>query len=155
MSPARRVSFALAAFSATIGVAHAANPTMFRDAGCGCCLKWLEQVKASFGGKAVIVNSKDMDAVKDKQGVPQALRSCHTVLVGGYVIEGHVPAKEISRLLREKPKGVKGLAVAGMPMGSPGMEHGSHREAYRVMTFGPGGQRVYASYAASGGAYAH
>jgi hypothetical protein len=155
MSPARRALFALAAFSATIGVAHAANPTMFRDAGCGCCLKWLEQVKASFGGKAVIVNSKDMEAVKDKQGVPQALRSCHTVLVGGYVIEGHVPAKEISRLLREKPKGVKGLAVAGMPMGSPGMEHGDHREAYKVMTFGSGGQRVYASYAASGGAHAH
>lgn len=155
MSPARRAFFALAAFSATIGVAHAANPTMFRDAGCGCCLKWLEQVKASFGQKAVIVNSTDMAAIKDKQGVPQALRSCHTVLVGGYVIEGHVPAKEIARLLREKPKGVKGLAVAGMPMGSPGMEHGDHREAYKVMTFGSGGQRVYASYAASGGAHAH
>jgi hypothetical protein len=155
MSPARRAFFALAAFSATIGVAHAANPTMFRDAGCGCCLKWLEQVKASFGQKAVIVNSTDMTAIKDKQGVPQALRSCHTVLVGGYVIEGHVPAKEIARLLREKPKGVKGLAVAGMPMGSPGMEHGDHREAYKVMTFGSGGQRVFASYAASGGAHAH
>jgi hypothetical protein len=155
MSPARRAFFALAAFSATIGVAHAANPTMFRDAGCGCCLKWLEQVKASFGQKAVIVNSTDMAAIKDKQGVPQALRSCHTVLVGGYVIEGHVPAKEIARLLREKPKGVKGLAVAGMPMGSPGMEHGDHREAYKVMTFGSGGQRVYASYAASGGTHAH
>ena len=155
MSPARRAFFALAAFSATIGVAHAANPTMFRDAGCGCCLKWLEQVKASFGRKAVVVSSPDMGAVKDKQGVPQALRSCHTVLVGGYVIEGHVPAKEIARLLREKPKGVKGLAVAGMPMGSPGMEHGDHREAYKVMTFGSGGQRVYASYAASGGTHAH
>ncbi|MBU0865572.1 MAG: DUF411 domain-containing protein [Alphaproteobacteria bacterium] len=155
MSPARRAFFALAAFSATIGVAHAANPTMFRDAGCGCCLKWLEQVKASFGQKAVVVNSTDMAAIKDKQGVPQALRSCHTVLVGGYVIEGHVPAKDIARLLREKPKGVKGIAVAGMPMGSPGMEHGDHREAYKVMTFGSGGHRVYASYAASGGAHAH
>ena len=155
MTSARRVFFALAAFSAVIGTAHAANPTMFRDAGCGCCLKWLEQVKASFGQKAVVVNSPDMNAVKDKQGVPPALRSCHTVLVGGYVIEGHVPAKDISRLLREKPKGVTGLAVAGMPTGSPGMEHGDHREAYKVMTFGPAGQRVYASYAASGGAHAH
>ena len=155
MTSARRAFFALAAFSAVIGTAHAANPTMFRDAGCGCCLKWLEQVKTSFGAKAVVVNSPDMAAVKDKQGVPQALRSCHTVLVGGYVIEGHVPAKEIARLLREKPKGVKGLAVAGMPVGSPGMEHGDHREAYKVMIFGPGGQRVYASYAASGGAHAH
>ncbi|SBV33230.1 conserved exported protein of unknown function [uncultured Sphingopyxis sp.] len=155
MTSARRALFTLAAFSAIIGTAHAASPTMFRDAGCGCCLKWLEQVKASFGAKAVIVNSPNMAAVKDKQGVPQALRSCHTVLVGGYVIEGHVPAKEIARLLREKPRGVKGLAVAGMPVGSPGMEHGDHREAYKVMTFGPGGQRVYASYIASGGAHAH
>jgi len=155
MPPARRAMFALAAFTATVSLAHAANPVMFRDAGCGCCLKWLEQVKATFGQKATVINSPDMAAVKDKQGVPQALRSCHTVLVGGYVIEGHVPAKEIAKLLREKPKGVKGLAVAGMPMGSPGMEHGDHREAYKVMSFGPGGQRVYASYAASGGAHAH
>ena len=155
MTSARRAFFALAAFSAVIGTAHAANPGMFRDAGCGCCLKWLEQVKASFGTKAVIVNSPDMSAVKDKQGVPPALRSCHTVLVGGYVIEGHVPAKDIARLLREKPKGVKGLAVAGMPMGSPGMEHGDHREAYKVITFGPAGQRVYASYAAGSSAHAH
>ncbi len=154
MSAVRRALFAFAAFSGAISVAHAANPTMFRDAGCGCCLKWLEQVKASFGQKAVVVNSPDMNAIKDKQGVPPALRSCHTVLVGGYVIEGHVPAKEIARLLREKPKGVKGLAVAGMPTGSPGMEHGDHREAYKVMTFGAGGQRVYASYAANG-SHAH
>ncbi|BBB12029.1 DUF411 domain-containing protein [Sphingopyxis sp. FD7] len=155
MAPVRRILFTLAASAAIIGTAHAANPVMFRDAGCGCCLKWLEQVKASFGRKVTVVNSADMAAVKDKQGVPQALRSCHTVLVGGYVIEGHVPAKDIARLLREKPKGVKGLAVGGMPIGSPGMEHGDHREAYKVMTFGPGGQRVYASYAASGGAHAH
>lgn len=155
MTPARRALFAFAAFAGTLSLAHAANPVMFRDAGCGCCLKWLEQVKASFGQKAVVVNSPDMAAVKDKQGVPPGLRSCHTVLVGGYVIEGHVPAKDIARLLREKPKGVKGLAVAGMPAGSPGMEHGDYRQAYKVMTFGPTGQRVYASYAASGGAHAH
>ncbi|KTE34044.1 MULTISPECIES: DUF411 domain-containing protein [unclassified Sphingopyxis] len=150
MSLARRTFFAFAAFAGIIGTAQAADPTMFRDAGCGCCLKWLELVKSSFGAKVTVVNAADMDAVKDKQGVPQALRSCHTVLVGGYVIEGHVPAKEIARLLKEKPKGVKGLAVAGMPTGSPGMEYRNIREAYKVMTFGPGGQRVYASYAASG-----
>jgi hypothetical protein len=151
MSRARRTFFALAAFAGIIGTAHAADPTMFRDAGCGCCLKWLELVKSSFGAKVTVVNATDMDAVKDKQGVPAALRSCHTVLVGGYVIEGHVPAREIARLLKEKPKGVKGLAVAGMPTGSPGMEYRNIRDAYKVMTFGPRGQRVYASYAASGG----
>jgi hypothetical protein len=151
MTLARRTLFALSAFAGIIGTAHAASPTMFRDAGCGCCLKWLEIVKASFGTKVAVVNAPDMNAIKDKQGVPQALRSCHTVLVGGYVIEGHVPAKEIARLLKEKPKGVKGLAVAGMPTGSPGMEYRNIRDAYQVMTFGPGGQRVFASYAASGG----
>lgn len=150
MTLARRTLFALSAFAGIIGAAHAASPTMFRDAGCGCCLKWLEIVKASFGTRVAVVNSPDMNAVKDKQGVPDPLRSCHTVLVGGYVIEGHVPAKDIARLLKEKPKGVKGLAVAGMPTGSPGMEYRNIREAYKVMTFGPGGQRVYASYAASG-----
>ncbi|WP_428629566.1 DUF411 domain-containing protein [Sphingopyxis sp.] len=155
MSRFRRSLLAFALLTGATASAHAANPTMFRDAGCGCCLKWLAQVKASFKAPVTVVNAADMAAVKDKQGVPQALRSCHTVLVGGYVIEGHVPAKEIARLLREKPKGVKGLAVAGMPMGSPGMEHGDHREAYTVMTFGTGGQRVYASYAASSGAHAH
>ncbi|MEQ8310909.1 MAG: DUF411 domain-containing protein [Sphingopyxis sp.] len=155
MPPTRRFLFAFAASIAAVGTAYAANPVMFRDAGCGCCLKWLEQVKASFGRKVTVVNSADMAAIKDKQGVPPALRSCHTVLVGGYVIEGHVPAKDIARLLREKPKGVKGLAVGGMPIGSPGMEHGSHREAYQVITFGPGGQRVYASYTASSGTHAH
>ncbi|WP_372236883.1 DUF411 domain-containing protein, partial [Sphingopyxis sp. KK2] len=149
--PARHTLFAFAALASIIGTAHAANPTMFRDAGCGCCLKWLELVKTSFSAKVTVVNSPNMDAVKDKQGIPEALRSCHTVLVGGYVIEGHVPAREIARLLREKPKGVKGLAVAGMPTGSPGMEYRNIRDAYKVMTFGPGGQRVYASYAASGG----
>src|SRR3546814_12003716 len=70
MTPVRRAFFAVAAFSAIIGTAHAANPVMFRDADCGCCLKWLEQVKSSFGQKAVIVNSPDMAAVKHKQGVP-------------------------------------------------------------------------------------
>lgn len=155
MSAFRRSLIAFALLSATVGGAHAANPTMFRDAGCGCCLKWLDLVKASFGKSVKVVNSADMEAIKDKQGVPQALRSCHTVIVDGYVIEGHVPAREIARLLREKPKGVKGLAVAGMPIGSPGMEHGSHRDSYKVVAFGSGGQRVYANYAATGGTHRH
>ena len=102
-----------------------------------------------------IVDSSDLGAVRARLGVPGDLAGCHSAEMDGYVIEGHVPAKEIARLLREKPKGVKGLAVAGMPIGSPGMEHGNHREAYKVMTFGAGGQRVYASYTASGGAHAH
>ena len=123
---------------------------VFKTATCGCCHDWIAHLKDA--GFAVTAQDLGYDALADlKQtaGVPEGLVSCHTGRIAGYVIEGHVPAKEIARLLREKPKGVKGLAVAGMPMGSPGMEHGDHREAYKVMTFGSGGQRVYASYTAS------
>jgi len=70
--------------------------------------------------------------------VPDALMSCHTTIVGGYVVEGHVPAADIKRLLAQKPK-AKGIAVAGMPMGSPGMEHGNHREPYATMLIGTNG----------------
>src|SRR3546814_12576070 len=113
MTPVRRAFFAVAAFSAIIGTAHAANPVMFRDADCGCCLKWLEQVKSSFGQKAVIVNSPDMAAVKNTQGVPTALRSCHTVLLGGYVIEGHVPATEKIGRASGRERGGQGVDLGG------------------------------------------
>ena len=126
---------------------------VWKDPDCGCCNDWIRHVEAS-GLRTRVHDTGNLQA-RDRLGMPRRLGSCHTAQVGGYVIEGHVPAKDIARLLREKPKGVKGLAVGGMPIGSPGMEHGSHREAYKVMTFGPAGQRVYASYAASGGAHAH
>ena len=89
----------------------------------------------------------DMNAVKDEHHVPSALRSCHTALVSGYVIEGHVPADVVDKLLAEKPAGVVGLAVPGMPMGSPGMESADGSKApYDVMAFTKDGQaRVYAS----------
>ena len=137
-------------------IAQATQIEVIKTNGCGCCLAWMKHLEEN----GFEPTGEDMFAglfvrFKLDNGVPQRMVSCHTGLIDGYVIEGHVPAKEIARLLREKPKGVKGLAVAGMPTGSPGMEHGDHREAYKVMTFGPAGQRVYASYAASGGAHAH
>ena len=146
----------LLALTACTGVvAQASDVTMFRSPSCGCCLKWVEHFraywKASGGeGEVKVVNNPDMASLKNRAGVPNDLRSCHTTLVGGYVIEGHVPAADVARLLKEKPKDVRGLAVAGMPMGSPGMEHGDHRQAYNVIAFGPDGQRVWKAYAAKG-----
>jgi hypothetical protein len=105
---------------------------VFKDAFCGCCANWVEHLKRN-GFAATAENVADMSALKDKHGVPAQTRSCHTALVGGYVIEGHVPAAEIQRLLKQKPK-VAGLAVPGMPIGSPGME-GANPRPYDVLTF--------------------
>ena len=88
------------------------------------------------------------DVEQARLGVPADLVSCHTAVIGGYVIEGHVPARDIARLLEQRPKGVKGLAVAGMPLGSPGMEAGGRVQPYQVIAFGDAGRRVFANYPA-------
>ena len=92
------------------------------------------------------VDSKDMAAIKTARGVPEELWSCHTMEVDGYIIEGHVPAEAVARLLRERPDGVAGLAVPGMPLGSPGMEAGDRVQPYEVIAFGPTGRSVFASF---------
>lgn len=144
----RRLTIVTAALLAAAGTtaAQAATYTMFRDPGCGCCEQWAAHAQKGLNATVKVVNAADMGAIKTKYRVPAALQSCHTAIVAGYVIEGHVPAADVARLLKTKPKGVKGLAVAGMPMGSPGMEHGDHRQPYKVIAFGPSGQKVFASY---------
>ena len=129
--------------------AQAAVITMYRDPNCGCCLAWAAHLEEGDAHDVVSVDHPDMASVKTKHGVPAGLRSCHTAIVDGYVIEGHVPAADIERLLTERPAGVTGLAVAGMPVGSPGMEHGSHRQPYQVIAFGPSGTKVWAGYEGS------
>lgn len=126
--------------------AQAASFTMYRDPDCGCCLAWADHTEQGEKHEVETVNHPDMGAVKVEHGVPDDLRSCHTMIADGYVIEGHVPAADVERLLAERPADVRGLAVAGMPMGSPGMEHGDHRQAYQVIAFGPAGRSVWASY---------
>ena len=119
----------------TTGGVEAQKPIpvqVFKDASCGCCANWVEHLRRK-GFAPTSENVADMQAVKDVYKVPAQTRSCHTALVGGYVIEGHVPAAEIQRLLKEKPK-IAGLAVAGMPIGSPGME-GANPRPYDVLTF--------------------
>jgi len=137
---------ALLVLVACSNVAQAATYTMFRDPACGCCLKWADHIEHGMDAKIVSVDTKEIAKIKTDQGVPLHLRSCHTMLIEGYVIEGHVPASAIERLLRERPKGVKGLAVPGMPLGSPGMEAGGRIQPYQVIAFGNGNPRVFASY---------
>jgi hypothetical protein len=135
------------AASATTVLAAEALPkmTVTKDPNCGCCSGWVDHVsKAGFAVE--VVEAPEINRVKARLGVPQALASCHTAEIGGYVIEGHVPADSIKRLLAEKPQG-RGLAVAGMPVGSPGMEvEGMEPDTYEVILFGPSGQRPFARY---------
>ena len=116
-----------------------------KDPSCGCCTGWAEHVRAA-GFPVEIVETDSLNRVKARLGVPQDLAGCHTAEVGGYVVEGHVPASMVKRLLAEKPQ-AKGLAVAGMPVGSPGMEvEGMEPDAYEVVLFGPLGRRAFARF---------
>lgn len=133
----RRFVIALAALAPFVGAlpATGADITVYRNAGCGCCGQWAEHMRQA-GHSVTIVDGEDMSVIKKTHGVPEALHSCHTALVEGYVVEGHVPADDVARLLREKPA-VKGIAVPGMPLGSPGMEMADGTtESFDVLTFG-------------------
>jgi hypothetical protein len=124
--------------------APAAKPvvTVYKSPTCGCCSKWIEHMQAG-GFEVKAVDVEDIDLVKKTYGVPASAASCHTALVGGYVIEGHVPAESVSRLIREKPA-LAGIAVPGMPAGSPGMEVPGRKDAYSVISFDKAGkQSVY------------
>jgi hypothetical protein len=115
---------------------------VYKDPGCGCCVKWVDLMRTS-GFEISTRDTTGMPAIKRRYNVPKALASCHTALVGGYVIEGHVPADLIRKLLAEKPK-LTGLTVPGMVAGSPGME-GGQKQAYDVLTFDAAGRTtVYA-----------
>ncbi len=124
--------------------ADAADVVVYKSPTCGCCTEWVSHLREN--GFTVTVHDRlNMDPVKRELGVPPRLQSCHTAQVGDYVIEGHVPANDIARLLKEKLP-VKGLTVPGMPMGSPGME-GPRSDPYDVLVFQPDGRTsVYASH---------
>ncbi|MFL5553740.1 MAG: DUF411 domain-containing protein [Gemmatimonadaceae bacterium] len=111
--------------------------TVYKSPTCGCCKTWIEHVK-KHGYQVDAKDTPDMAEIKRTLGVPDGLTSCHTAIVNGYLIEGHVPAADIDRLLAQKPK-VAGLAVPGMPMGSPGME-GPTSQPYQVMSFDKSGK---------------
>ena len=117
---------------------------VFKSPWCGCCNDWIEHMQAACF-RVTVEDLEDLAPVKAMLGVPPALESCHTGLIDGYVIEGHVPAQEVLRLLDERPTAT-GLAVPGMPIGSPGMEQGNQREPYDVVLFTPTAQSVFARY---------
>ena len=127
----------------------AADIAMHRDPGCGCCEKWAAQVRQQFGRKVQIIDDDRREVLQRKSGLPADLASCHTAIIDGMAFEGHVPIADMKRALAQHPKGVRGLAVAGMPMGSPGMEvPGMRTQPYDVIAFGAAGRRVFASHGA-------
>lgn len=120
--------------------------TVFRDLSCGCCESWAKIARQA-GYSVELRDDHDMPGVKRRLGVPEELASCHTTEVGGLVIEGHVPLEDVARLLRERPPGIKGIAVPGMPLGSPGMEvPDGTKQPFHVIAFaGDGATSVYRS----------
>ena len=120
---------------------------LLKDPSCGCCHDWVTHMEAA--GFQFKVHDIGNTGARARLGLPQKLGSCHTALVGGYVIEGHVPAADVKRLLAEKPNAL-GLAVPGMPIGSPGMDgpvYGGRRDAYQVLLVGKdGAAQVFGSY---------
>ena len=150
MNTARRSLLLAAAALPLAGLAQSPAKVLvevWKDPNCGCCHDWVKHLRDH--GFAVKVNDNGNDAMRAKLGMPQQLASCHTALVGGYAIEGHVPAPDIRRLLKEKPQAI-GLTVPGMVVGSPGMDgpdYRGRRDPFDVLLVRKdGGSRVYASY---------
>jgi hypothetical protein len=114
------------------GRAADATVMVYKSPNCGCCEKWIEHLRAA-GLKVEAKNAGNLDAVRRQLGVPGKLAGCHTATIGGYVVEGHVPAAQVLRLLRDKPP-LAGISVPGMPVGSPGME-GRGGRPYEIMSW--------------------
>lgn len=135
---------AIIGVSCTQAPAETAEITVYKTSTCGCCKSWIRHLRAN-GFSVSAYDVQNLDQVARQNGVSPQLRSCHTARVGGYVVEGHVPAQDIKRLLAEKPA-VAGLAVPGMPQSAPGMD-GPGKEPYTVYTFNTDGRTaVYARY---------
>ena len=119
--------------------------TVYKDPNCGCCANWVTHLRDN-GFSVTEVEVDDISAYKEKYGVPANLGSCHTAVIGDYVVEGHVPAADILKLLQDRPD-ITGLTVPGMPIGAPGMEVGDRKDPYDVMAIGRDGTaNVYNSY---------
>lgn len=149
----KRRSFLLAtAATPFVGLTHAAAPIhVYKNPDCGCCNAWVDHLKAA-GFSVQVTETADASSVRKRFGMPERFAGCHTATLEGYVLEGHVPAVDIKRLLTMKPQAI-GLSVPGMPVGSPGMEFGDRRDPYQVLLIDRrGGERVFASYAGANGA---
>lgn len=143
---------ALTGMGAAAGVMLSASPgladeiTVHKTPTCGCCGAWVTHLEENgFTVKVEEHSQGALNRIKQKLGVPEAMESCHTGIIDGYLVEGHVPASDIKRLIAERPA-VDGLSVPGMPIGSPGMEMGDQKDRYDVIAFGKGEPSVFASY---------
>lgn len=142
-----KLLLAALALGAPVTALAAQQIAVHRDPGCGCCEKWAEQVRAQFGRQVRMIDDPQRVALHKKYAMPADLASCHTAIIDGLAFEGHVPIADMKRLLKQRPKGVVGLAVAGMPLGSPGMEvPGQRPQRYTVVAFGPGGKKAFAQH---------
>ncbi len=128
-----------------LGLSKPVRFTVYKTPTCGCCRSWVTHARSVFADADIkTLDMNDLSEVKARLGIPASLQSCHTVVTGPYVFEGHVPADLIKRFLAERPKAL-GLAVPGMPAGSPGMEMGDYKNPYDVLLFDKAGKtRVYA-----------
>ena len=125
--------------------AVAARPklTVYRAPTCGCCSNWVDHVRETQRYDVLVRPVDDVAAIKQRLAVPDDLWSCHTSVVDGLVIEGHVPLSSLARLLRERPAGSRGLAVPGMPAGSPGMGPARQAAHFDVVAFGPAARLIF------------
>lgn len=128
----------------TASPAKAQTITVHKTPWCGCCAEWVDHLRDN-GFKVVVKEEEDLSTVRAELNVPSRLMSCHTGEIEGYAIEGHVPAAEIARLLKERPNAA-GLSVPGMPQGSPGMESSNPPDTHDVIVFSPEQTGIYASY---------
>jgi hypothetical protein len=146
----RVVLTSLAAATAALALPAAAKGALppvqvFKNPSCGCCGAWVDHMKAA-GFAVKVTEVDDTSVARKKYGLPDRFGSCHTAVVGGYVVEGHVPANDVKKMLAMKPVAV-GLAVPGMPVGSPGMEMGSRKDPYQVLLVAQDGrERVFSTY---------
>lgn len=140
----KRLAITLLSLGLLVGAAPTPEMTVYKTPTCGCCAKWVEHVRAA-GIKVKVVEVSSTAPVRATNKVKEKFGSCHTGVINGYAIEGHVPVADIQRLVKEKPKAI-GLAVPGMPMGSPGME-GPYKDSYSVLLLTEDGSSVFQKYA--------
>lgn len=140
----RSLLFAALLGSSAVWAGVASEVEVFKSATCGCCEKWVEHLRQN-GFKVKAHDVSDVAAERKRLGMPEQLASCHTAKVGGYLVEGHVPAADVKRLLREKPDAI-GLAAPGMPQGSPGMESPRPEKYSVLLVLRDGSTRIFANH---------
>ena len=130
--------------SPSIGASNRKIINVFKSPWCGCCGSWVNHLKAN-GFETRVTEMEDVNPIKNQYKIPENLRSCHTALMDGYVVEGHVPSDDIQRLILERPD-ARGLSVPGMPIGSPGMDQGPQKDPFYVVLFKDGLAEIFSRH---------